>query len=128
MKTVKIIITTLLVLILSATISQAQEAKTNENSTEMKTYLIERELPGAGAFESEALQGISKKSCEVIKEMGPQIEWLHSYVTTDKVYCVYRATSEAELKVHAEKGGFPINSIAVISTKIGPSTALAKKE
>ena len=89
----------------------------------MKTYLIERELPGAGTLSKEELKGISQKSCDVIDEMGSGIQWLHSYVTDDKVYCLYKADDEEKLKLHAEKGGFPITQITSLSTTISPSTA-----
>ncbi len=89
----------------------------------MNTYLIERNIPGAGALTSEDLKGISQKSCSVLKELGPEIEWVHSYVTADKIFCVYRAKNEELLRVHAEKGGFPINNITMISSTISPATA-----
>ncbi len=89
----------------------------------MPKYVIEREIPGAGKLSAEELKGISEKSCSVLMEMGPQIQWLHSYVTDDKIYCVYIAPDEASIREHAEKGGFPANSIAKISTIIDPTTA-----
>jgi hypothetical protein len=89
----------------------------------MPKYVIEREIPGAGKLSGQELQGISKKSCSVLSEMGPQIQWLHSYVTDDKIYCVYIAPDEASIRQHAEKGGFPANSIAKVSTVIDPTTA-----
>ena len=89
----------------------------------MKTYVIEREIPKAGEFSMEELVSISQKSCTVLDEMGPQIQWLHSYVTENKIYCVYKATSEDLLLEHAEKGGFPATYITELSTMIGPETA-----
>jgi hypothetical protein len=89
----------------------------------MKTYLIEREIPNAGELSSEELKGISQKSNEVLSAMGEGIEWLHSYVTDDKVFCVYKAENEDLIREHAEKGGFPVNAIQELSTKIGPATA-----
>ncbi len=89
----------------------------------MPKYVIERELPGAGKLSGEELQGISEKSRGVLSEMGPQIQWLHSYVTGDKIYCVYIAPDEASIREHAEKGGFPANSIAKVGTVIDPTTA-----
>lgn len=89
----------------------------------MPKYVIERELPGAGKLSRQQLQGISEKSCGILSEMGPQIQWLHSYVTDDKIYCVYIAPDEASIRQHAEKGGFPANSIAKVSTVIDPTTA-----
>jgi hypothetical protein len=89
----------------------------------MKTYLIERDIPGAGNLSEEQLKGISKASCNVLQEMGPEIEWMHSYVAGDKIFCVYKAENEALLRTHGEKGGFPITSIKEISTTISPATA-----
>lgn len=93
------------------------------NSTTMKTYLIEREIPGAGNLTAEQLKSISQKSCGVLQEMGPQIEWIQSYVTGDKIFCIYKAANEELIKEHAKKGGFPANKITEISTGISPATA-----
>jgi hypothetical protein len=89
----------------------------------MPKYIIEREIPNAGALTADQLQGISQKSCSVLHSMGPQIQWLQSYVTGDKVYCVYIAPDEASIREHAEKGGFPANRISEIKTVIDPTTA-----
>lgn len=89
----------------------------------MPKYLIERDIPGAGQLSAEQLQGISQKSCGILNKMGPQIQWLESYVTDDKVYCVYIAPDEAAVKAHAEQGGFPANKISQIRTVIDPTTA-----
>ena len=89
----------------------------------MKTYVIEREIPGAGKLTGSDLKGIAQKSCGVIKELGPGIEWVQSYVTEDKIYCIYRAESEEILRIHAAKGGFPINKVSKLSTIISPKTA-----
>lgn len=89
----------------------------------MPKYLIEREIPNAGNLTGEQLRDISQKSCSVLQRMGPQIQWLQSYVTGDKVYCVYIAPDEASVREHAEQGGFPANSIAEIKTIIDPTTA-----
>ena len=95
-----------------------------EKTTTMRTYIIEREIPEAGKLTTEQLKGISQTSCSVLKEMGPtNIEWLHSYVTEDKVYCVYKALNKELLKEHAKKGGFPANKISELSTTISPETA-----
>jgi hypothetical protein len=91
----------------------------------MPKYLIERELPGAGKLTAEQLQGISQTSCGVLKKLGPQIQWLESYVTADKVYCVYIAPDEATVREHAVQGGFPANRISEIKTIIDPTTAEA---
>lgn len=94
-------------------------------NSRMNTYVIEREIPNAGQLTAAELQGISQKSCSVLKELGPQIEWIESYVTDNKIFCVYRAESEEILRTHAMKGGFPINKINLLSTKISPATATA---
>ncbi len=91
----------------------------------MPKFIIEREIPGAGSLTATDLQAISQKSCAVLNAMGPQIQWVESYVTEDKVYCVYIAPDEATVKVHAEQGGFPANRIAQIKTRIDPTTAEA---
>jgi len=89
----------------------------------MPKYLIEREIPDAGKLSAEDLQGISQKSCSVLSELGPQIQWVQSYVTDDKVYCVYVAPDEATVREHATRGGFPANRISKVSTVIDPTTA-----
>lgn len=89
----------------------------------MPKYVIEREIPGAGGLTSEQMQGISQKSCSVLKNLGPQIQWVESYVTGDKIYCVYIAPNEAMIKEHAAKGGFPANRISEIVRMIDPTTA-----
>jgi hypothetical protein len=93
------------------------------NATEMKTYVIEREIPGAGKLTPEQLKAISQKSCGILKEMGPRIQWIQSYVTGDKIYCIYKAENEDLIKEHAKKGGFPANSISQVSSVISPATA-----
>jgi hypothetical protein len=89
----------------------------------MPKFVIEREIPGAGQLSAEELNGISQKSCSVLGELGPQIQWVQSFVTDDKVYCVYIAPDEAAIRKHAEMGGFPANSIAAVRTVIDPTTA-----
>lgn len=89
----------------------------------MKTYLIEREIPGAGKLTPGELQGISQKSCGVLQEMGPQIQWIHSYVTGNKIYCIYKAENEELIKQHALNGGFPANKIMEVPSIISPATA-----
>ncbi|CAA9890650.1 conserved hypothetical protein [Candidatus Methylobacter favarea] len=91
----------------------------------MPKYIIEREIPGAGSLTAQDLQGISEKSCGVLQSMGPKIQWLESYVTNDKVYCVYIAPDEATVREHAEHGGFPANRVSEIKTIIDPTTAEA---
>ena len=89
----------------------------------MPKYVIERELPGAGKLSAEQLQGISQKSCSVLSELGPQIQWLHSYVTDDKIYCVYIAPNEALVREHAQKGAVPANKVSQVRETIDPTTA-----
>ncbi|MEI6335419.1 MAG: DUF4242 domain-containing protein [Methylococcaceae bacterium] len=89
----------------------------------MPKYIIERDIPNAGALSPLELQGISQKSCSVLNDMGTKIQWLESYVTDDKIYCVYIAPDETTVKEHAEKGGFPANRISQIKTTINPTTA-----
>ena len=89
----------------------------------MPKYVIEREIPGAGNLSAEELQGISQKSCSVLNQMGPQIQWVQSYVTGDKVYCVYIAPNEEMIKEHAQQGGFPANRISEVKSLIDPTTA-----
>lgn len=89
----------------------------------MPQYLIERDIPGAGKLTSAELKGISQKSCSVLNELGPQIQWVHSYVTGDQIYCVYRAPNEEMVREHARLGGFPANRVSEIRTTIDPTTA-----
>lgn len=89
----------------------------------MKTYIIEREIPGAGELSADQLKSVSQTSCSVLKEMGPQIEWIHSYVTGNKIFCIYKAENEELIREHARKGGFPANAIHEIATVISPATA-----
>lgn len=91
----------------------------------MPKYIIEREIPGAGSLAYRELQDISQKSCSILCDMGPKIQWVESYVTDDKVYCVYIAPDEATIRAHAEQGGFPANRISRIRTMIDPTTAEA---
>lgn len=89
----------------------------------MPKYVIEREFPEAGKLTGDALQAISQKSCGILQNMGPQIQWVQSYVTDDKIYCVYIAPSEEMVREHAAQGGFPANRISEIRTVIDPTTA-----
>ena len=89
----------------------------------MPKYIIEREIPGAGELSAADMKGISQKSCSVLKNLGPQIQWVESYVTDNKVYCVYIAPDEAMIRQHAEQGGFPANSISKVKTIIDPTTS-----
>ena len=89
----------------------------------MPKYLIEREIAGAGDLSAEQLQGVAQKSCGVLRSMGPQIQWVQSYVTNNKVYCVYIAPDEDLVREHARQGGFPANSVSEIKKVIDPTTA-----
>lgn len=122
MKTIKLV---LILSVFTLNYAQAQQKSqtTYKNNDLMKTYVIERIIPGAGDLTAEQLKGISQTSCSVIEEMGPKIEWQHSYVTGDKVYCVYKAENMALIEEHAKKGGFPANSINEVKTIISPETA-----
>ncbi|WP_296386920.1 DUF4242 domain-containing protein [Winogradskyella sp.] len=123
MKIIKLVLV-LVVCTLNYTQAQQKENQTTiKNNDTMKTYVIERILPGAGDLTAEQLKGISQTSCSVLKEMGPKIEWQHSYVTGDKVYCVYKAENKALIEEHASKGGFPANAISEVATVISPATA-----
>ena len=89
----------------------------------MPKYVIERDLPGAGKLTSDQLRAISQKSCSVLSRLGPEIQWIHSYVTADKIYCIYRAPNEQMIREHAMQGGFPANRISEVSSVIEPTTA-----
>lgn len=89
----------------------------------MPKYVIEREIAGAGDLSADQLQGVSQTSCNVLNEMGPQIQWVQSYVTGDKVYCVYIAPNEEMIREHASRGGFPANKISEVKNIIDPTTA-----
>ncbi|MGI8539204.1 MAG: DUF4242 domain-containing protein [Rubrobacteraceae bacterium] len=89
----------------------------------MPKYVIERELPGAGDLSAEELKGVSQTSCGVLTEMGPQIQWLQSQVTDDKIYCTYIAPNEDMIRQHAEQGGFPANRVSEVKSVIDPTTA-----
>ncbi len=89
----------------------------------MPQYLIERNVPGAGKLTSDELKAISQKSCSVLNQLGPHIQWVHSYVTADQLHCIYRAPSEEMVREHARLGGFPANRVSEIITIIDPTTA-----
>lgn len=89
----------------------------------MPRYVIERDIPGAGKLSSQDLQAVSQKSCGVLGKMGPQIQWVHSYVTDDKIYCVYLAPNEEMVREHARQGGFPANRVSAVKAVIDPTTA-----
>lgn len=112
------------ILIFSAVATSFAQTDKSDKKTKapMKTYLIERDIPGAGSLTAADLKGISQKSCGVLKQMNG-IKWEHSYVTGNKIFCVYKAENESLLREHATKGGFPITSITEINTTISPKTA-----
>ena len=89
----------------------------------MPKFVIERELPGAGKLAPDELKAISQKSCGVLRELGPSVQWLQSFVTDDKIYCIYIAPDEATVRQHAHMGGFPANSVAQVRTVIDPTTS-----
>lgn len=105
-----------------ASADRKEDAKP-ENAPVMKTYIIQRDIPNAGKLTDVELKGISQTSCTVLKEMGPKIEWIHSYVTGNQIYCIYKAENVDLIREHAKKGGFPANSITEVSTIISPATA-----
>lgn len=90
---------------------------------EIPKYVIERDIAGAGALTADQLQGIAQTSCGVLSKLGPQVQWLHSYVTDDKIYCVYIAPNEELVREHAKQGGFPANRVSRVATMIDPTTA-----
>jgi hypothetical protein len=89
----------------------------------MPKFVIEREIPGLGNLSDDELQKVSQKSVGILKDLGPEIQWLHSYVTGDKLYCVYLAPDEAMIREHAKRGGFPANRISAVRRLIDPTTA-----
>jgi hypothetical protein len=89
----------------------------------MPKYVIEREIPGAGNIGPEDMQGIAQKSCGVLKELGPEVQWVESFVTDDKIYCIYIAPNKEMVLEHAKRGGFPANSVAEVKRMIDPTTA-----
>jgi len=89
----------------------------------MPKYVIEREIPGVGNLKPEELQAISQKSCGVLRNMGPHIQWVESFVTADKIYCIYIAPNEATVREHATQGGFPANRVSEVKARIDPTSA-----
>ncbi|MGZ3813915.1 MAG: DUF4242 domain-containing protein [Mucilaginibacter sp.] len=128
MKTIKTSTLLLVIILFTGIIAKAQtttvkDSSSKSNSAKMKTYLIERDIPNAGKLTPEQLKAISQKSCSVLQHMGPQIEWIQSYVTGNKIFCVYKAENEDLIREHAKEGGFPANVITEIATTISPATA-----
>jgi hypothetical protein len=122
-KTIRTIAFLLAVCCMSSLAATAQTTESKTKTTTMKTYVIEREIAGAAALNGEQLKAISQKSCSVLTEMGPGIQWLQSYVAGDKIYCVYKAENEELIREHAKKGGFPANKITEVANIISPATA-----
>lgn len=91
----------------------------------MPKFVIEREIPGVGGSSAADLQGVSQTSCSVLRELGPEIQWVESFVTGDKIYCIYNASSEELIREHAKRGGFPANRISKVNSIIDPTTAEA---
>ena len=89
----------------------------------MPQYVIERDMPGVGGLSDGELKGASQTSCKVLRDLGPEIQWVHSYVTDDKIYCIYRAPSEELIREHAQQAGFPANRISEVKAIIDPTTA-----
>ncbi len=108
---------------MAQTTSVVTNTKNNETTITMHTYVIERDIPGAGQFTPDKLKTIAKTSCSVLKDMGPGIQWIQSYVSEDKIFCIYKAENIEMLKEHAQKGGFPINNVYEVSSVISPATA-----
>jgi hypothetical protein len=94
----------------------------------MPKFVIEREIPDAGKMSPDQLQAISQKSCSVLRNLGPEIQWIESYVTNNKVYCVYIAPNEEMVRIHAQQGGFPANRISEVRAVIDPTTAESAKQ
>ncbi|GAC1528904.1 MAG: hypothetical protein NVS2B4_07030 [Ramlibacter sp.] len=95
----------------------------HQQETGMPKFVIEREIPGVGQMKADELQAVSRHSCEVLQQMGPTVQWVQSYVTGNKIYCVYNAQSEAQIREHAQRGGFPANSVSRVVAVIDPTTA-----
>nr|NUR36476.1 DUF4242 domain-containing protein [Sphingomonas sp.] len=89
----------------------------------MPQFVIEREMPGAGSLDANDLKMASQTSCSVLRELGPQIQWVQSYVTDNKLYCIYRAPNEDMIREHAQRGGFPVNKVSQVRNMIDPTTA-----
>jgi len=131
MKTIKNTVLLLAFVLLANVAAKAQATASSNNSStsespKMKTYLIERDIPNAGKLTPDQLKAISQKSCSVLQHMGPQIQWIQSYVTGDKIFCVYKAENEDLIREHAKEGGFPANVITEVATVISPATAKEK--
>lgn len=98
------------------------KGKQRNRGVKVPKYVIERELPGAGAMSAEELRAVSQTSCGVLRKLGPEVQWLESYVTADKIYCIYIAPNEELVRQHAAQGGFPCNSVRQVTRMIDPTT------
>ena len=123
MKSLKSLLLVSLTLIFAGSALAKEEPKPETLPAGMNMYVIERDMPGVGKLSADELKGAAQKSCTVLRNLGPDITWLHSYVTGDKLYCVYLAPNEEMVREHAKEGGFPANSVKRVSTIIGPQTA-----
>lgn len=121
MKTVNYLV--MLAFFMATTAWAQNEVKTNQKETAMKTYVIERNVPGAGNLTAEELKAISQTSCGVLKNMGDGIVWDHSYVVGDKIFCIYQAQNEELVREHGAKGGFPVDAVYEVKNIISPATA-----
>jgi hypothetical protein len=109
--------------LLSPSFATADQTKGKREDKNMPKYVIERDVPGIGNATDEEVLALSQKSCSVLNKLGPTIQWLHSYVTADKIYCVYIAPDERMVREHAQQGGFPANRVSEIKSVIDPTTA-----
>ncbi len=123
MKSIKTLILSALALLAAGLAAAKDQPKPESLPAGMNMYVIERDMPGLGKMTPAELKAASQKSCSVLQNLGPQVTWLHSYVTGDKMYCVYLAPSEAMVREHAKQGGFPATAVNKVSTIIGPETA-----
>ena len=123
MKSIKFLVLSILALLAGGAATAKEQPAPETLPPGMNMYVIERDMPGLGKLTPADLKAASQKSCGVLKDMKGQVTWLHSYVTGDKMYCVYLAPSEELVREHAKQGGFPANSVNKVSTIIGPQTA-----
>jgi hypothetical protein len=123
MKSLKLLILSILALLAGGAATAKEQPAPESLPPGMHMYVIERDMPGLGKLSPADLKAASQKSCSVLKNLGPQVTWLHSYVTGDKMYCVYLAPSVELVREHAKQGGFPANAVNEVSTIIGPQTA-----
>lgn len=123
MSFLKTLIVTLLLSVTAGIAGASEQPRPESLPAGMNMYVIERDMPGLGKMSPAELKAASQKSCSVLRNLGPQVTWLHSYVTGDKMYCVYLAPNEELVREHAKQGGFPANAVNKVTTIIGPKTA-----